>query len=214
MVSLTNSLPFDYEYSVPTFRHPSPSPFCDKNILTAIVTVMVVVYICGMHNKAVASTNALVPQAARVASAMLSKVVSSRKSYTGNPDDLPETTPGEVERCLSGGEEPVLVFIYAQWCGHCKTAKEPMKKAAKTLSNKGVRCKQLDAAKCTNEFLARCGCDGFPFFLVVRSDGTMTHCARHPAEASEFVDEVVTQATVGPKDKDGSTNFTSFAMFY
>jgi len=71
------------------------------------------------------------------------------------------TSESEVRQLLVG-VEPVLVFIYAEWCGYCRKAQPIMDELAAEQNN--VKIVKINSDKC-KALCQEQGIDGFPTFL-------------------------------------------------
>jgi thiol-disulfide isomerase/thioredoxin len=198
---------FHYEHpAVATVRHDCAAP-SNRTIITVGVVCAVMAYLYKM-NAAAASK---MPQAARVVSAMVSRIVSgrvvgtsARKSNTteGNdssPSEAPKAkissdvrdiSEAEAKRDVDDCKKPVLLFIWAHWCGHCHEAMAHLGKAAAKLKKEtDIETKAVNGATCSQEFLESLNISGFPTFLMIWPGGTTHQCRNHPAQLEAFCKE-------------------------
>lgn len=86
-----------------------------------------------------------------------------------------------------GSTFPALVFIGADYCGHCRDAAPEVAKAARYLARKGIATYAVDGQK-RQALVDRLGVDGFPTLVAVRADRRMfEYPASRPREAKNIV---------------------------
>lgn len=61
---------------------------------------------------------------------------------------------------------PALVFVGADWCGHCQQTAPEVLRASKALSKRGIQTYVVDGDK-RPKLVERLGVDGFPTIFVV-----------------------------------------------
>lgn len=70
-----------------------------------------------------------------------------------------------------GSTGPDLLFVKADWCGHCKAAKPELAKAAAVLGSV-LPVRVVDSEK-NKDFIATLGVEGFPTIIFRNAAGRM-----------------------------------------
>ena len=186
--------------SVTTVRHPVVAQNRTGIMIGIVCVIMAFLY--AMNAKAALKA----PVAARAASAMLVRMVSGRTSKEAptppagddkkpkdpaNVENVEDITEEDASKEISACSEPVLLFIWAHWCGHCHEAMPALSKAAAKLKSEyGIKTKAVNGAHCDPKFLEALNVTGFPTFLVCRPGGHHTQCTHHPSQLDAFTAEV------------------------
>lgn len=79
------------------------------------------------------------------------------------PGDLPATTPAEIQALLSGSERPVVLNVWASWCGPCRS-EAPLLRAAHRQHGERVTFLGVairDTQEGARRFIAEFDLDGF-----------------------------------------------------
>ena len=82
---------------------------------------------------------------------------------TEKPQEIKEITSEKEIKELLKSKEPVAIFFYAAWCGHCRVMKEPWE----NLNNKK---KDVKFVKMESEDIPKdLGIRGFPRFVLIKN---------------------------------------------
>jgi len=111
--------------------------------------------------------------------AVLAEEANFSKSGRFTPGQVVELSGSELEEELVDGSTPILLDVYAQWCGPCKFMAPELEKAAKTLGQR-IRVAKLDADK-AQDMSSKLRVGGLPTLIlfdragveVARQEGAM-----------------------------------------
>jgi thioredoxin 2 len=84
--------------------------------------------------------------------------------FTGHPVSV---DPGRFEKHIAGDDIPVLVDVWAAWCGPCR-AMAPMFERVAAMLEPEMRLLKLDADQAP-ELVGRMGVQGIPALLLFRN---------------------------------------------
>jgi len=103
------------------------------------------------------------------------KNTGSTKPVTLSPhDDIDVTTEGHIGKLkeLFAKHPVVLVFVYADWCGHCTTFKPTWEEYKKT-PNRKVPIARVNETVLKQTPVADAKLDGFPSLALMGNDGKL-----------------------------------------
>lgn len=99
---------------------------------------------------------------------------STRKNSLSPHDDIDVTTEGHIGKLkdLFAKHPVVLVFVYADWCGHCTTFKPTWEEYKKT-PNRKVPIARVNEKVLKQTPVADAKLDGFPSLALMGNDGKL-----------------------------------------
>ena len=101
----------------------------------------------------------------------------------------------------------MLVFAYADWCGHCKSFKPTWEKVKKAKKGKGLEIIELNADK-NGAKIQELGVRGFPSVFYIKQDGGKVEFndERNEANLSKFFDDARRNEQNNKQSGGGDTN--------
>lgn len=70
----------------------------------------------------------------------------------------------------SGVRGPAVLFVKADWCPHCRSAKPEVEEAARTLARANIKVYAVDSER-HKAYIQKLGVSGFPTILLLTDTG-------------------------------------------
>ena len=111
---------------------------------------------------------------------------------------IKEVTDDKEIKDLLNSKEPVAIFFYAAWCGHCKAMQEPWKNLNK--QKEGIKFVKMESENIPSDL----GISGYPHFVFVK-DGSVAKTTGGEMSENELNTKLFGGTLSGGRRRRGST---------